>query len=82
MQCRRHTARSLIIVQREASRPLSNPHYIAANVGDEDVQVIKRHHALSLDAKRNTLGGIARDLEDKCKGQRRTSIFAAAAAVS
>lgn len=47
---------------REGPRPLSNPHYIWANVGDEDVQVIKHHHSPSLYRKRNRLGGILLDL--------------------
>lgn len=45
---------------REDPRPLSNPHYIWANVGD--VQVIKHHHSPSLYRKRKTLGGIVLDL--------------------
>lgn len=43
-------------------RPLSNPHYIRANVGNEDVQVIKHHHSPSLYRKRNRLYGIVLDL--------------------
>lgn len=59
----------------EDPRPLSNPHYMWANVGNEDVRVIKHHHGPSLYRKRNTLSGIVLHLKDKWIGQRISSIL-------
>lgn len=62
-RCRVTSALSgLLSFWREGPRPLNNPHYIWANVGDEDVQVIKHHHSPSLYRKRNGLSGIVLDL--------------------
>ena len=39
---------------RRMARPLSNPHYIRANVGHEDVQVMKHHHTPLLYGEKET----------------------------
>lgn len=74
MLCHQHTQGSFIMLQR-GPRPLSNPHYIWANVGNEDVWVIKHHCGPSLYKKRNTLSGIVLHLKDKCIGQKISPIL-------
>lgn len=74
MLCHQHTQGSFIMLQR-GPRPLSNPHYIWANVGNEDVWVIKHHCGPSLYKKRNTLSGIVLHLKDKYIGQKISPIL-------
>lgn len=75
--CVTSTLWGLLSCCREDPRPLSNPHYIWANVGNEDVRVIKHHRGPSLYKNRNTLSGIVLHLKDKCIGQRISSILVA-----